>query len=216
MSDSAPSIYNFDSANPGIPIPSYGNILYDDCVIAARAHQTLRFDYISGQPLPAITESEVIEEFLRETSEQGTDGLVLPTSLSCWMNPGWKAGGIPGRTISSYSGPYMVNSASLGSSYPSDQMNPQQVMTSIFIHTGVQVSLLLPDSIDARIRSSFGLNTMWQPTTEMRWNPHVMLLTGYDQLGPIGITWGEQQHMSWDFLVWSCSGLFVIEKGSNT
>jgi hypothetical protein len=216
MSDTTPVTYDFDTANPVIPIISYGNNLYDDCVIAARAHQTLRFDYVSGQPLPAITESEVIEEFLKETSEQGTDGLVLATSLSAWMNPGWKAGGRPGRTISIYWGPYTVNNAPSYSGYPNDQMNASQVATSIFNYTGVQINLLLPDSIDARVASSFGPNTVWRPTTEMRSTPHVMLLTGYDQLGPIGITWGQKQHMSWDFLAWCCSALFVIGKGANT
>jgi hypothetical protein len=216
MPDSTPALYDFDTANPGIPIVSYGNNLYDDCVIAARAHQTLRFDYLAGQPLPAITESEVIEEFLRETSEQGTDGLVLATSLSSWINPGWKAGGRPGRTIATYWGPYTVNNAPSYSGYPIDQMNASQVMTSIFNYTGVQVGLLLPDSIAVGVASSYGPNTVWQPTSEMRWNPHVILLTGYDQVGPIGITWGQKQHMSWDFLVWCCSGLFVIGKGANT
>lgn len=216
MSDSTPVVYDFDTANPGIPIVSYGNNLYDDCVIAARAHQTLRFDYVNGQPLPAITESEVIEEFLKETSVQGTDGLVLTRSLSSWMNPGWRAGGIPSRTIFTYWGPYAVNSAPSYSSYPNNQMNESQVMTSIFNYTGVQVGLSLPESIDARVASSYGPNTIWRPTAEMRSTPHVMLLTGYDQSGPIGITWGQKQHMTWDFLVWCCSGLFVIEKGPNT
>jgi hypothetical protein len=216
MSDPTPAVYDFDTANPGIPITSYGNNLYDDCVIAARAHQTLRFDYVSGQPLLAITESEVIEEFFKETSAQGTDGLVLDTSLSSWINPGWKAGGTPGRTISTYWGPYRVNNAPSYSSYLNDQMNAAQMMTSIFNYTGVQVSLLLPGSIDARVASSYGPNTDWRPSAEIRSTPHVMLLTGYDQLGPIGITWGQKQHMTWDFLVWCCSALFVIGKGTNT
>jgi hypothetical protein len=216
MADSTPAVYDFDSANPGITIVSYGNNLYDDCVIAARAHQTLRFDYVSGQPLPAISESEVMEEFFTETQQQGTDGLVLATSLSSWINPGWKAGGRPGRTILTYWGPYTVTNAPSYSGYASNQMNAPQVMTSIFEYTGVQVSLLLPDSIDDQIKSSYGPNTMWQPTGEVRSNVHVMLLTGYDQSGPIGITWGQKQHMSWNFLVWCCTDLYVIGKGPNT
>jgi hypothetical protein len=95
-------------------------------------------------------------------------------------------------------------------------MNASQVMTSIFGYTGVQVGLLLPDSIDAQLTSSYGPNSVWQLTAELRLKPHVMLLTGYDQFGPIGITWGQKQHMTWDFLVGSCSGLFVIKSSANS
>jgi len=41
-----PSDYDFDITHPGIPTPMFGNDTHGDCVIAGRAHQTLRFEDI--------------------------------------------------------------------------------------------------------------------------------------------------------------------------
>ncbi|MBI3877728.1 MAG: hypothetical protein HY300_17510, partial [Verrucomicrobia bacterium] len=39
----APAAYDFDVKHPGIPTPMFANDAHGDCVIAARAHLTLRF-----------------------------------------------------------------------------------------------------------------------------------------------------------------------------
>src|ERR1041384_4825755 len=41
-----PPAYDFDLTHPGIPTPMFGNDVHGDCVIAGRAHQTLRFEDI--------------------------------------------------------------------------------------------------------------------------------------------------------------------------
>ena len=41
-----PTEYDFDLKHPGIPTPMFGNDHYGDCVIAGRAHQTLRFELL--------------------------------------------------------------------------------------------------------------------------------------------------------------------------
>ena len=41
-----PDSYDFDTTHPGIPTPMFGNDTHGDCVIAGRAHQTLRFEDI--------------------------------------------------------------------------------------------------------------------------------------------------------------------------
>jgi hypothetical protein len=206
----------FDTAYPGIQLPQYGNNLYDDCVIAARAHQTVRFDYAAGKTVPNISDQDVTQEYLRESKQQGTEGLVLSTSLREWMTPGWTASGSGPRTIQTFWGPYKIINAAPGSGYPANEMNQFQVMTSIVEYTGVQVDLILPSSIDPRSPSTFGDGTVWSKTSGLRSNPHVMLLTGYDVNGPIGITWGARQHMTWNFLTWCCLGLFVVEMSANT
>jgi hypothetical protein len=69
----------------------FNNSQYGDCVIASRAHQTLRFEkFEQGVQIP-IADQEVIAQYLKETG--GHDiGLVLLTSLKRWRNEGWTIG----------------------------------------------------------------------------------------------------------------------------
>jgi hypothetical protein len=213
-----PSTYDsaYDVANSGIALPAYGNNLYDDCVIAARAHHTVRLDYDAGKTAGTITEPEVLEEFQAESAQQGTSGLVLRTSLQDWINPGWRAGGVGGRTIVNFWGPYGIVQAASSYSYPANDMDEIQVMTAIIQYGGAQVQLLLPESISPDFPATFGDGTLWSDTSGEKTTSHVMLLTGYDENGPIGITWGARQHMTWNFLACYCTGLFVVERGEFT
>ena len=201
----------YDVANPGISLPKFGNDLYDDCVIAARAHHTIRLNYAAGRPSILITDPEVTEEFNIETDRQGTTGLDLGMSLGEWKNPGWKAGGSGGRAIVNFWGPYDFVLAGSSASYPMNEMNETQVMTAIVQYTGAQSQLLLPEWIDPSSPRTFGNGTLWSDTSGGQFSPHAMLLTGFDQNGPIGVTWGAKQHMTWKFLSAYCTGLFVVE-----
>ena len=85
-----PPSYDFDVTHPGIPTPMFANDTYGDCVIAGRAHQTLRFEDIEQGALITITDKDVTREYLKETG--GPDiGLVVLESLKLWRKRGWKA-----------------------------------------------------------------------------------------------------------------------------
>jgi hypothetical protein len=69
----------------------FNNSVYGDCVIAARAHQTLRFEKIEqGVQIP-ILDKEVTDEYFKESDNRDT-GLVLLNSLNAWHKTGWKVG----------------------------------------------------------------------------------------------------------------------------
>jgi hypothetical protein len=86
-----PTKYDFDTTDPGIPTPMFANDTYGDCVIAGRAHQTLRFEDIEQGSLMMISDRDVLKEYLRETG--GVDsGRVVLDSLSEWRHRGWKVG----------------------------------------------------------------------------------------------------------------------------
>src|SRR4029079_5144766 len=51
-----PSSYDFDTTHSGIPTPMFGNDVHGDCVIAGRAHQTLRFEDIEQGSVLMITD----------------------------------------------------------------------------------------------------------------------------------------------------------------
>src|SRR5437879_1915690 len=62
-----PKSYDFDVAHPGIPTPMFANDVYGDCVVAGRAHQTLRFERIEQGSVLMITDKNVLAEYLKET-----------------------------------------------------------------------------------------------------------------------------------------------------
>jgi hypothetical protein len=189
---------------------------YNDCVIAARAHHTIRFDYIAGAPALNISNDEVVNEYFHENGGSISSGIVPQTSLGLWRDVGWTAGGIRNRQITDFSDPLIVKGAALVSDDPSNEINETDMMSYIYGYTGIQVDLLLPDGIDVRSPGTYGPTVLWNDTRHVQVSPHLMLLTGYDDKGPIGITWGVKQAMTWDFLRWCCRGVFVVYKGANT
>jgi hypothetical protein len=219
---SPPYYLAYDTANPDIQLPIFGNISADDCVIAARAHHTIRLTYAPGQTPLAITDSEVTTEFNNETSQQGTNGLILETSLDQWLCQGWTAGGVPHRMIAGRWGPYGVVEAANSANQTNNDMDEIQVMNAIYQYTGAQVDIRLPEWIDPAQSSTIGGDTVWSDTSYPPSDAHVMLLIGYDQNGPIGVTWGERQHMTWGFLARYCTcsgdgtGLWVVASGDHT
>jgi hypothetical protein len=53
-----PAVYDLDALIPEIKTPICLNDHLDDCVIAARAHHTLRLAYVTGAPILNITDNE--------------------------------------------------------------------------------------------------------------------------------------------------------------
>ena len=207
--------YDFDIANPGIQLQTYLNDTLDDCVIAARAHHTIRLTYTPGTPIVNISNQEIYEEYSHEAAG-GSGGIDVQGSLTEWKNFGWRAGGIPDRKIQGFSGPYSVSGAGLTLGDPTNDWSETQVMNSIYEDIGVQAQLRIPQRIRVDDSSTYGPGNLWKDTTRPRFWPHVILLTGYDSNGPIGITWGKKQAMTWDFLKQYCLGVFRIVKGPTT
>src|SRR5258705_899152 len=86
-----PASYDFDSTHLGIPTPMFANDVYGDCVIAGRAHQTLRFEDIEQGSVLMIKDKAVLKEYFKETG--GPDsGLVVLDSLNLWRQKGWRVG----------------------------------------------------------------------------------------------------------------------------
>ena len=78
-----PAAYDFDLKHKGIPTPMFANDNYGCCVIAGRAHQTLRFELLEQNKKLAITDKEVLAEYLKQTGGEDT-GLVVLDSLKLW------------------------------------------------------------------------------------------------------------------------------------
>jgi len=190
-----PDHYDFDSTHPGIPIPMFANDEYGDCVIAARAHQTLRFEYVEQNRLIAITDQEVLNQYLAETG--GLDeGLVMLDSLVSWRNIGWRV---------------VAEQLFIRAFAQANPLSLQEFKQAIYLDLGLQIGLALPISA----QSQFEQGQLWDvasgpPAQVNSWGGHCVFVCGYTESGPVCITWGRKQQMSWAFLNKYCDEAYVV------
>jgi hypothetical protein len=212
-----PPPYNFDDTLPPMTLEMYANDLYNDCVIAARAHHTIRLVWDSSRQLLHISDKDVTNEYSNETG--GPDnGLDLKTSLDAWQKPGWTIGPDQKtmRQIKSHSASYSISGGAFPGNDPTKVLSKQQLQADIFSSIGAQVNLYLPKDVSVNNSKSFGPGHPWQNPPDADGDAHVMLLTGYTADGFIGITWAQRQEMTWEFLQSNCWGVFFVEKGETT
>jgi hypothetical protein len=196
-----PAEYDFDEKHPGIPTPMFANDEYGDCVIAGRAHQTLRFELIEQKAKLKITDKEVVAEYLKQTG--GVDsGLVVLDSLKLWRSRGWRAA----------TKNYKIQAFS-----ELDRKNRSEVKQAIVLDVGVGIGMSLPRSA----QSQFQTGKPWKPVSGPSgavnsWGGHYVFVSGYTKLGPVCVTWGQKQQMTWSFFTKYCDEAYGIIDGVNT
>jgi hypothetical protein len=211
-----PPPYNFDDALPPMTLEMYANNFCNDCVIAARAHHTIRLAWDGAHPLLSISDSDVTNEYARETG--GPDkGLNLKDSLDDWKDEGWTIGNDRTmRKIKDYFGPYSIDGGAFQGSDPTMVLSQQQLRNRIFSDVCAQIDLSLPKGVSVNNSNSFGVGHPWQDTSDSEGDLHVVLLTGYSASGYLGISWAQRQEMTWGFLQKHCFGVFFVEKDETT
>jgi hypothetical protein len=190
-----PSAYDFDSSHPGIPTPLFGNDTNGDCVIAGRAHQTLRFEDIEQGSVLMITDKEVLKEYFKETGGADT-GLVVLDSLKEWRQRGWK---VAKRT-------YKIQAFS-----EIAFTNHEEVRQAIYADVGVGLGLQLPNSAKAQIQTGQPWEVTSGPDSAPgSWGGHYVYVPGYTPSGPVCVTWGRKQQMTWEWLDKYCDEAYAI------
>jgi len=190
-----PSAYDFDVAHPEIPTPMFANDVHGDCVMAGRAHQTLRFEDLEQGKVITITDKDVLNEYFKETG--GADsGLVVLDSLKLWRSKGWKVGKDTYK-IQAFA---EVNYKDHG-----------QVRQSIFADVGIGLGVQLPK--DAQ--KQFQTGQPWDVTTGAgskpgSWGGHYVYVPGYTPQGPVCVTWGQKQQITWAWLDKYCDESYAI------
>ncbi len=192
---SLPPSYDFDLTHPGIPTPMFANDSYGDCVIAGRAHQTLRFEDIEQGSVLMIQDKDVLREYLKETGGPDT-GLVVLDSLTEWRTKGWRVGKHTYK-IQAFSEVRFTNRG--------------EMRQAIFADVGVGIGVQLPNSAKAQIQAG----QPWTVTTGPdaapgSWGGHYVLVPGYTPIGPVCVTWGRKQQMSWAWLSKYCDEAYAI------
>ncbi|MDA8114265.1 MAG: hypothetical protein M0Z43_06015 [Acidithiobacillus sp.] len=185
-----PESYDFD-AGKNIPTPMFANDVYGDCVIAGRAHMTLRLEYTEQGRIIGLHDGDVIREYDHESG--GVDGgLVMIESLNAWRR-GWKAAG----------GHYNIHAYAA--------MNPQEVnevKAAIALLSGAYVGLALPLSAQEEISGG----QPWTDTSDDpgSWGGHCVYIPAYDPDGLTCVTWGRKQRMTWEFFAAYCDEAFAV------
>lgn len=196
-----PKEYDFDVKHHGIPTPMFGNDDYGDCVIAGRAHQTLRFEDIEQNKIIAISDSDVLNEYFAETG--GPDaGLVVLDSLKTWRKKGWLIG----------KKRYYIKAFS-----EIAPRTPTATRQAVFLDVGVGLGLWLPKSAQAQTRAGKPWDVVSGPAAKPgSWGGHYVFVPGYTKLGPVCVTWGRKQQMTWAFYAKYCDEAYAIFDATNS
>jgi len=196
-----PREYDFDKSHPGIPLPMFANDRFGDCVLAGRAHQTLRFELLEQKKLIPITDQEVINEYLKQTGGEDT-GLYVLDSLGLWRKVGWRAA----RKLYKIKAFAEIN-----------RKDPAEVRRAIYADVGVTLGLNLPISAQKQFQD----NKPWTVTRGSGavpggWGGHAVGCFAYTPSGPVCVTWGKKQPMSWGFFQKYCDEAFACFDAANT
>ena len=195
-----PRSYDFDNSHPGIPTPMFGNDTKGDCVIAGRAHQTLRFEDIEQGSVLMISDSDVLKEYYKETG--GPDsGLIVLDSLKLWRKKGWKVG---------------RKNYKIQAFAEADYTNHTQVRQTIFSDVGIGLGVQLPNSAKKQIQTGQPWDVTTGPDSKPgSWGGHYVYVPGYTPSGPVCVTWGRKQQMTWKWLDKYCDEAYAIFDAEN-
>ncbi len=196
-----PTEYDFDLTHKNIPLPMFGNDQYGDCVMAGRAHQTLRFELLEQGKVLDITTQDVENEYFKESGGKDT-GLVVLDSLSDWRKQGWTVAGQDYK-IQAYS--------------EIAPKNHNLVKQAVFLDVGVGLGLNLPKSAQAQ----FQAGKPWDVASGSgsapgSWGGHYVYVSGYTTKGPMCITWARKQQITWAFLDKYCDEVYAIIDAKDT
>jgi len=189
--DPLPAEYDFDDEHTGIPTPTFGNDKFKNCVIVGRAHQTLRFEIAEQKVLISITDEDVAREYGKETGGENNDIEALE-SLKLWRKRGWEAAGQHFKIK--------------GFAEIKDRTDREAIKRAIYINTGVGLGFILPDSA----KTQFEAGQPWEVTRDKAEHGHYVYVPGYTKDGPVCVTWGRKQQMSWAFVDKYCDEVYAI------
>ncbi|WP_151087416.1 hypothetical protein [Hymenobacter baengnokdamensis] len=199
-----PDTYDFDAAHPDvlIPTPMFANDVHGDCVIAGRAHQTIRFELLEQDRIIEITDGDVTNEYFRETGGNNIDhGLVVLDSLKEWRSSGWQVGD---------------DSYSISAFAEINYANSEEFKQAVYSDVGLGLGLQLPLSA----KQQFFNKQPWQvsqgPDTAVgSWGGHYVHICGYTPEGPVCVTWGRKQPMTWDWMAKYADEAYAIFDANN-
>ena len=191
-----PSNFDNDVALNGIDDEFvYNNSKYGDCVIASRAHHTLRFEKFEQGTQIFISDEEVVNEYFDQSG--GLDrGLVLLFSLNDWKNDGWDIG-IRHYEVYAYA--------------KVDVDNHNEAKHAIHLLNGLNIGVQIYDKDLTQMDNG----EVWDITDDdgsLR-GGHGIYIYAYDEEGLWCMTWGKRQKMTWKWWDYRVDEAYAIMSG---
>jgi hypothetical protein len=176
------------------------NDQYGDCTIAASANAILGWTANGGSAF-RVSDDAVLARYAALTgfdpAKPSTDmGAVETDVLGRWSASGWDVGGQTGDTMLWAA----VNPADLAA-----------VKSTINLFGGIYIGLALPLSAQDQV--------LWNvPATGPNkgagapgsWGGHAVWVAGYDQSGPVLVTWGAVKRATWRFWQEYCDEAYAL------
>jgi hypothetical protein len=187
-----PGSYDFDARRAEFSRDSYGNAKWNNCVIAARAHQLLRLERIEQFRTLPLTEHNVIEEYKRETELQhgkkGDQGLVVLDALEHWRDPGWQIH-FTARSIRTN-----FRISAYGRIDPSDKATMRRAM---YLCTGAQIGFQLPKAVKGKTTWDVGEGKGYERGS---WGGQLVFAKRFDRESVYVISWGNEIRVTNEFI----------------
>lgn len=160
---------------------------------------TIRFEYFEqSYKILKITDEQVIKEYKREGGSmvEEEQGLNMLDSLKRWRKEGWKLGRCKYR---------------IHAFVELDRSDPNEMKVAIRYLNGAYVGFQLPNSFQEQIERGLPWDII--PGPDGKPNPrngHCVYLCGYTENGPVCVTWGRKQQMTWNFFTTCCDEAYAI------
>ena len=147
-----------------------------------------------------ISDTDVTREYFKETG--GIDsGLNILASLKKWRSPGWKIGK---RT-------YAIRAFA-----EVNYLNPDEVRQAIYANVGVGLGLNLPIAAQQQIdHGQPWYVTSGPDSVPGSWGGHYVYVPAYTKLGPVCVTWGQKQQMTWAWFAKYCDEAYAMFDAKN-
>jgi hypothetical protein len=180
-----PTHYNVDEQlSVNMQPQMLGNDQWGDCVIVGRANWTLRAEYFEQKKELPITTNDCLIEYWKEqggnSDTQPDEGLVMLDSLREWKK-GWVAAKNP-YTIYAFAQIEVSDHTSL--------------CYAIMLLNGTYIGFQFPNS--AMDQFNHGQPWIVVPGSPIN-GGHAVYVVGWNATGPICLTWGQKQQMTWAF-----------------
>jgi hypothetical protein len=193
-----PPSYDWDSANcPTIPLPMFANDQLGDCVMAGRAHQTLRFEFVEQQQVIHISDDFVKSEYFAETGGADT-GLDPVLSLNRWRKAGWMV---------AYRN-YKIKA------WAEVAIDPDEVKAAMSSDLGVGFCWRLPKFAMAQTDAGQPWD-IHHGSGQQIIGGHYTYGDKYDSNTGGIVTWGMRQAFTWRFFLRYCDMAFAIFNANN-
>jgi len=147
-----------------------------------------------------VTDKDITKEYFKETG--GPDsGLVVLDSLNLWRQKGWKAA---------------RHTYHIKAFAEVDRANHDEVRQAVFADVGIGLGVGLPNDAKAQIQTGQPWDVTHGPGAKpYSWGGHYVYVPGYTPAGPVCVTWGRKQQMTWAWFDKYCDEAYAIFDGGN-